>query len=283
MAWDNAPAISCVIPVFNGMRDLQRAVDSALAQRPDAQVVLVDDCSTDGSRELAIELARRDPRTVALALPENRGQGYARNIGVAAAEARYVTFLDQDDEHLPGWYDHAIAVLEGSRQHAAVRGEVELAELPDDLQLAQGDPRHAAIVNSPVWNVVMRKAVYQAVGGSPTGPAFRTREGNEDWVLTETLKRHFNCVKTRFPATRHYVKQNGATAYFLRRTKVTASGFQFTEHTAAEQDRTLARALAEFQSRAATDIEMIRGQPPQRQGIFARLLRRFTGGQGFHP
>ena len=95
--------ISCVIPVYNGKLRLERAIKSALAQRPDVQVVLVDDCSTDGSRELSLNMARDDQRIVALSLPVNRGQGYARNIGVAASHAPYVTFLDQDDEHAPGW------------------------------------------------------------------------------------------------------------------------------------------------------------------------------------
>jgi len=79
--------ISCVIPVFNGLRDLERAVQSVLAQNIDLQVVLVDDCSTDGSAQWIVERAKRDPRVVAITLPANHGQGYARNLGVAAAEA----------------------------------------------------------------------------------------------------------------------------------------------------------------------------------------------------
>jgi glycosyltransferase involved in cell wall biosynthesis len=272
------PAISCIVPVYNGKRDLQRAVDSALAQRPDAEVVLVDDCSTDGSREFILELARREARVVALSLPVNRGQGYARNIGVAAAQAQSIAFLDQDDEHVPGWYDHALEVLDAYPQYVAVRGEVELMELPPDLSIGRSDPRWPAIVNSPIWNVVMRKVVYQAIGGSPTGQAFRTREGNEDWVVTETLKRHFSVAKSECPAVRHYVKPGGATAYFLRRTRVSGSGFEFIEHTAAEKQGTLQEALAQYQSLAAANMGVLRG-PRQTPipGMFERLMRRLTG------
>ncbi len=101
---------------------MPRAIKSALDQRSDVQVVLVDDGSTDGSGEFALEMAREDRRIVALSLPTNRGQGSARNIGVAAAHAPYVAFLDQDDEHAPGWYDHAVEVLQADPQFAAVRG-----------------------------------------------------------------------------------------------------------------------------------------------------------------
>jgi glycosyltransferase involved in cell wall biosynthesis len=272
------PAISCIVPVFNGKRDLQRAVDSALAQRPDAQVVLVDDCSTDGSREWVLELARREPRVIALALPVNRGQGYARNIGVAAAQAQTIAFLDQDDEHVPGWYDHALEVLDAYPQYVAVRGEVELMELPPDLRIDRSDPRWPAIVNSPIWNVVMRKVVYQGIGGSPTGQAFRTREGNEDWVVTETLKRHFSVAKSERPAVRHYVKPGGATAYFLRRTRVSGGSFEFIERTAAEEQGMLQEALAQYQSLAAANMNVLRRPPqPPVPGMLERLVRRLTG------
>src|SRR6266540_6529172 len=168
-----APIISCVIPVYNDRLHLPRAIKSALDQRSDVQVVLVDDCSTDGSREFALEMAREDRRIVAFSLPNNRGQGFARNIGVAAAYAPYVTFLDQDDEHALGWYDHAIEVLQAHPQFAAVRGEIELMEVPAGLSVSQSDPRRLAMVNSAVWNMVMRKVVYPVLGGSPTSPTFR--------------------------------------------------------------------------------------------------------------
>jgi glycosyltransferase involved in cell wall biosynthesis len=279
-----SPAISCVIPVFNGKRDLRRAVDSVLAQRPDVQVVLVDDCSVDGSRELALEMAGNDRRIVALALSENRGQGYARNIGVAAADASYITFLDQDDEHFPGWYDHAIEVLLANPQFVALRGEVELAEVPPELDIDRTDPRWTAIVGSPIWNVVIRKVVYQAVGGCPTAPAFRTREGNEDWTLMATVKRHFAVGKTEHPACRHYVRLDGATAYFLRRTRVVDGRFEFVELTNVERQGDLERALEDIQARAANNIAMLRGPlkplpesgPRGFRGLSARLLARLV-------
>ena len=77
------PSISCIIPVYNDKTRLPRAVQSALRQRADAQLILMDDGSTDGSRELALDMAHEDERIYALPLPSNRGQGFARNIGAA--------------------------------------------------------------------------------------------------------------------------------------------------------------------------------------------------------
>ena len=252
------PAIACVIPVYNDKARLPRAVRSALEQRAAVQIVLVDDGSTDGSRELALEMARDDPRIVALPLPANRGQGFARNIGAAATRAPYLTFLDQDDEHAPGWYDHALALLDAHPQYAAVRGDIELCDVPADLAIGRDDPRWGAMASSTIWNVVVRRAAFQAIGGCPVAPAYRTREGAEDVTVAIALRQHFSVARVPFVATRHYVGQKGATAYFLRRTRVVDGRIEFLESTEAEKSGALASANLEYQRAAAANVEALR-------------------------
>jgi glycosyltransferase involved in cell wall biosynthesis len=254
-----SPAISCVIPVFNGKRDLQRAVDSVLVQRPDVQVVLVDDHSTDGTADLVLDIARGEARVVAISLAENRGQSYARNVGVAAADASYITFLDQDDQHITGWYDHAVEELNTNQDCAAIKGAIELMDLPPELGVGAGDPRLPSMANSVMWNVVMRKLAYFILGGCPTTSIFRTRAGVEDVAFMMALTRHFRMAHTDYPSTQHYVHPNGASALFLRRTRVVGSGFEFVESIPIEQDQTLETALAEFQARAALNVNALRG------------------------
>lgn len=254
-----APAISCVIPVYNDRERLPRAVASVLRQGPPAQVILVDDGSTDGSRELIAEMARDDARVVAFPLPWNRGQGNARNLGVALADAPIVTFLDQDDEHAPGWYEHALGLLHAHADLAGVKGDIELMELPPDLAITRADPRWPAMVYSPMWNIVMRKVVYQALGGCPTGSAFRTREGLEDVPLVVALTRNFKVAQSERVATRHYVNPNGATAYFLRRTRVAGSTFEFVERTAGESSGALDQAVADYRAGVERSLGILRG------------------------
>ncbi len=258
------PSIACVIPVYNDKARLPRALRSALGQREGVQVVLVDDGSTDGSRELALEMARDDPRIVALPLPANRGQGYARNVGAAATQAPYLTFLDQDDEHAPGWYDHALELLDAHPRYAAVRGDIELCDVPADIAIDRGDPRWDAMVGSTIWNVVVRRAAFQAIGGCPVAPPYRTREGAEDVTVAIALRQHFSVARTPFVATRHYVGPRGATAYFLRRTRVVDGSIEFLEATEAEKSGALAAANAEYQRAAAANVEALRTLlPPQ--------------------
>lgn len=88
------PLISCIVPVFNGERYLQEALDSILSQtwRP-IEIVLVDDGSTDGTERIA----RRYPDSVRYVLQEHAGVAAARNLGLHSAKGEFVSFLDSDD------------------------------------------------------------------------------------------------------------------------------------------------------------------------------------------
>ncbi|MER5478034.1 CDP-glycerol glycerophosphotransferase family protein [Streptomyces sp. NPDC002734] len=96
---EDVPDISVVVIVYNDERRLPDAVRSVLEQTlRSVEVVIADDCSTDGSFEVARRLAAASDRVRALRLPENSGGcGEPRNQGVAAARGRYVMFLDSDD------------------------------------------------------------------------------------------------------------------------------------------------------------------------------------------
>ncbi|MFC8200754.1 CDP-glycerol glycerophosphotransferase family protein [Streptomyces sp. NPDC057298] len=94
------PDVSVVVIVYNDAARLPAAVGSVLAQTlRNTEVVIVDDRSTDGSYEVARELAARNPgRVRAFQLDENSGGcGAPRNHGIGRARGRYVLFLDSDD------------------------------------------------------------------------------------------------------------------------------------------------------------------------------------------
>ena len=91
---DELPPYSVVIPVFNGERYVRRAVASAVAQTvPAAEILVVDDGSTDASADLAASY----PGVRVLKHPANRGLSAARNTGIAAVGTGLVALLDSDD------------------------------------------------------------------------------------------------------------------------------------------------------------------------------------------
>lgn len=90
---ENEPLVSVIIPVYNGVRYLADAIESVLAQtyRP-AEVIVVDDGSTDGSADIA-----KGYTSLHYYFQPNRGIGTARNSGVDLARGDFFAFLDADD------------------------------------------------------------------------------------------------------------------------------------------------------------------------------------------
>ncbi len=93
-----SPLVSVVIPAYNAERTLGDTVDSALAQSlGDLEVVVVD----DGSNDATASIARRFGAPVRCISVPNGGVSTARNLGIDAAQGRYVAFLDADDQWEP--------------------------------------------------------------------------------------------------------------------------------------------------------------------------------------
>lgn len=93
-----SPALSILMPTYNGAQYLREQVDSILAQRfGDFELVTIDDGSTDDTRNLLDEYARRDSRVRVLAAEGNRGQVVRLGELLDASEAPLLAMSDQDD------------------------------------------------------------------------------------------------------------------------------------------------------------------------------------------
>ncbi|MGW9229739.1 glycosyltransferase family 2 protein [Pseudorhizobium sp. NPDC055634] len=109
------PDVTFVIAAYNAEQTLPRAIESALSQvSVDVEVVVVDDCSTDGTLEAA--RAFNDPRVRVIRQASNGGPGRARNIGIATATGKWIAVLDADDAVLPR---RSIAMIERAAASSA--------------------------------------------------------------------------------------------------------------------------------------------------------------------
>ena len=104
------PCLAAVIPCYDERATVLELVDRVLASPWIAEVVVVDDGSTDGTRELLAGLD--DQRVQVILHPENRGKGAALRTGFAAATAEYVIVQDADLEYDPAEYGEMMAPLE---------------------------------------------------------------------------------------------------------------------------------------------------------------------------
>ncbi len=102
--------LSIIIPVYNGEKHIEKAVESVLSQDTDGiEIIIIDDGSTDNSYSICEQLAK-EYYQIKVIHSENRGVSHARNLGVSKAEGEWVAFLDADDYLL----ESAIAVIKKS-------------------------------------------------------------------------------------------------------------------------------------------------------------------------
>ena len=109
----NAPLVSVVMPVFNAERYLPHTINSVLSQTfSDFELIIVDDCSTDGSFDLA-QAHESDFRVRALRLEANSGgPARPRNFGLKESRGRYIAFVDSDDLWHPQKLELQVALME---------------------------------------------------------------------------------------------------------------------------------------------------------------------------
>lgn len=90
--------ISFIIPVYNKASTLKSTLSSVeKLNSVDYECIIVDDCSTDGSKDIIIDFHQRNNHVVPIFNASNMGAGASRNIGIRQAKGEYVFFLDADD------------------------------------------------------------------------------------------------------------------------------------------------------------------------------------------
>ncbi|WP_342216877.1 glycosyltransferase family 2 protein [Nocardia brasiliensis] len=181
--------IDIVCPTFNRSAAIRATIDSVLAQTvPDWTLLVVSDGSTDDTDDVV--RAYRDPRIRLLRTGPYGHPGGPRNVGVAAATAPAVAYLDHDDRWLPthlatllGMLDRGAAfAATGCRRVDETGTELDRTAVPDLVWHPELQTTHAMFEPSRVGHV---RTLLAEVGGWTT-----VRAGYEDWDLWFRTARH---------------------------------------------------------------------------------------------
>jgi glycosyltransferase involved in cell wall biosynthesis len=105
------PCLTAVMPVYNESATVAEVVKAVLAQRPVQQLVIVDDCSRDGTWDQLQPLAQIEPRIKLIRHEVNQGKGAALRTGIAHATSEIVIIQDADMEYDPAEYCRLIAPI----------------------------------------------------------------------------------------------------------------------------------------------------------------------------
>jgi glycosyltransferase involved in cell wall biosynthesis len=215
------PKVSVVITTHNRPTLLPRAIESAFRAAAQAEVVVVDDASTDATSEVcqsfpAVKYVRAERR---------QGVAGARNLGVLAGTSDYVSFLDDDDVRLPGSLDLQLAALQSAPEAGLVYGRMSVGDescepggetLP--LSCPQGDVFWKLLRRNfiPCGSVVFRKSCLSRVGLLD-----ETIPGLDDWDLWVRIAEMYPVIavnepvfvwRRAMPRSQH---QSGNTPYMV--------------------------------------------------------------------
>jgi hypothetical protein len=110
-ALSGEPLVSLIIPAYNAAAFIERTLNSARAQtHANLEIIVVDDGSTDSTRELVLKAIDSDSR-IRIVSTANQGVAAARNTGIAEAAGPYLAFLDADDLWHPCKIEKQVALL----------------------------------------------------------------------------------------------------------------------------------------------------------------------------
>jgi glycosyltransferase involved in cell wall biosynthesis len=169
------PKISVVLPTYNRLHTLPRAIGSVLAQtEEDFELVVVDDASSDGTQVYLASLT--DARIRVIALPRNVGVAGARNAGIDTARADILCFLDSDDAYFPQRLSVVLDALAGAPDivctlsSGLVEGDAkprQIVTMPDVTltPAALEWALHCAMLSSGGTNITARRGAAQSIGG----------------------------------------------------------------------------------------------------------------------
>jgi teichuronic acid biosynthesis glycosyltransferase TuaG len=94
--------LSVILPVFNSEKTINRTLDSLIEQTyKNLEILIIDDCSTDKSREIIKSYTQKYSYIKLIILDKNYGACYARNIGINNSSGKFIAFIDADDVWLP--------------------------------------------------------------------------------------------------------------------------------------------------------------------------------------
>jgi len=166
------PLISVLINNYNYDKFLPEAIESVLKQTYERyELIIVDDGSTDNSREIIDHYFRKFPGKVIPIYKENGGQASAFNAGFAASQGDIIAFLDSDDYWFPQKLE---SIAEAHRKHAIVQHN-----------LLKGEERYRLISNKADKQKLLKEYGYIGAFIPTSGLSFHRNLLNKVFPIPE--------------------------------------------------------------------------------------------------
>lgn len=217
------PQVSVIMPAHNAAKTIGESIESVLSQTfTDWELLIINDSSTDETEQIVSEYSQKDSRIKLLHTDKSVGKPfYPRNIGIKAAEGRFIAFLDSDDvwlatkleKQIPLFVDEKVAIgfsyYEKFASNKAESNKNRVIKSPASVSYK------SALYGNPIGNLT---GMYDT---QKVGKIFYEDAGHEDYILWLTiLKKGFvakntNTVEARYRVAEKSVSSNkGKAAYW---------------------------------------------------------------------
>lgn len=177
MRGDSKSLVSVIVPIYNVEKFLDQCLDSIEAQtHKEIEVLCINDGSTDGSRDIILAHAERDPR-VRLVDKENGGYGQGCNLGLRLAKGGWISIIEPDDWIEPGMYADMLAFADSFEEQldivktpwtdirywddparqapfpSTMKGEIPTSKAP----ITVGDQPKLISMHPSIWSAIYRR------------------------------------------------------------------------------------------------------------------------------
>lgn len=212
--------VSIIMPAHNSAETIEMAVLSVISQSyTDWELLVVDDCSTDGTVSVVSGYAAKDSRIKLLHTDKSMGRPfYPRNLGIQNATGRYIAFLDSDDLWLSTKLERQIPLF--NEDNVGI-----VFSFYEKFSSKEISHKTSRVVKSPCL-VTFKSALYGNPIGNLTGvydtekvgKIFYEDVGHEDYVLWLTIlskgvvAKNTNTVEARYRVAEKSVSSNKGKA-----------------------------------------------------------------------
>lgn len=179
----NNSKVSIITPLYNSENFIGETIKSVIAQTYiDWEMLIVDDCSTDNSRQIVEEFVRTDSRIKYFKTESASGSpADPRNIGIEMATGRYVAFLDSDDLWIPNKLEFQIPLFSDNKVGIVFSNYIKINEEGESNGGIITAPTEVTYSNLLKGNVIAcLTSVYDC---KKTGKLYFTKQGHEDFAL----------------------------------------------------------------------------------------------------
>lgn len=221
------PAVSVVMPAYRCKDTITLAIDSALRQDVDLEILVIDDCSDDGLDQV-MEKYAKDPSVMYIKNEKNLGAAASRNKGVAMARGEYIAFLDSDDWWSEGKLKEQIRRLEETRTILCCTGR--------ELMTPEGELTGRVI---PVKEIITYQDLLTHNSINCSSVLIRSEimkqyqmeheDSHEDYILwLKILKQYQKASGINKPYLKYRLSNSGKSGNKLKSAKMTYMAYRYS-------------------------------------------------------